>query len=211
MMVRPGDGIATQLRALGIDRGRVKTIIATHLHVDHIGGAIDFPNAEIVCADVELSAFRTLKGRGGYRPSDLARTGRLRPVTVEGAPSYGFPGSYDLFGDGQVALLDAHGHTPGSIAVALRSRAPGAHCYVALGDAVYQSWEYALAPSGPALLARARAWRRALLRRTYVSIRACEADPRHPILVPSHDDAVFAQLPHAPIRRAERIATAAAP
>lgn len=205
--LRAGDSIVRQLADVGIGRERVKTIVATHLHLDHIGGAIDFPDAEIVCADVELTAFRSLKVRGGYRAKDLARGARLRPVAIEGAPSYGFPASRDLFGDGEVVLLDARGHTPGLVAVAIRARAEegardGALCYVHIGDAVYQSWEYALAPKGPSVVARLTTWRRPLLERTYASIRACEADPRRPVIVPSHDFAVFATLPHAPQARA---------
>src|SRR5262249_44086023 len=159
---------------MGIDRSCVKTIVATHLHLDHIGGAIDFPDAEIVCADVELSAFRSMGEIHGYRAADLMRGARLRPLAIDRAPSYGFPASYDLFGDGEVVLLDACGHTPGLVAVAMRARAEGSTCYVHIGDAVYQSWEYALAPKGPSLVARFTAWRRSLLEQTYASIRACE-------------------------------------
>jgi glyoxylase-like metal-dependent hydrolase (beta-lactamase superfamily II) len=195
---RRGDAVVDQLEALGIDRARVRTIVATHLHLDHIGAAVDFPNAEVVSSDVELSAFRTLGPPAGYRGEDLARSGRLRPIHVSGAPTYGFPASHDLFGDGEVILLDAHGHTPGMLAVALRSHQRAERCYVHIGDAVYQSWEYALAPAGPSLLARGTAWRRDLMRETYAFVRACEADPRRPILVPSHDQAVFKTLPHAP-------------
>jgi glyoxylase-like metal-dependent hydrolase (beta-lactamase superfamily II) len=170
--------------------------VATHLHLDHIGGAVDFPNAEIVCSDVELSAFRTLGRRAGYRAEDLAVRARLRPLAVTGGPSYGFPASHDLFGDGEIVLLDAHGHTAGSVAVALRGRER--RCYVHVGDAVYQSWEMGLTPAGPCFVARNLAWRRDLQRKTYACLRACEADPRRPILVPSHDQATFDTLPHAP-------------
>jgi N-acyl homoserine lactone hydrolase len=200
MHVQAGDSVASQLRELGIDKSRVKTIVATHLHLDHVGGAIDFPDAEIVCADVELSAFRSMGSVYGYRAQDIMRGARLRPVNVERAPSYGFPASYDLFGDGEIVLLDACGHTPGLVAVAMRGRGESA-CYVHVGDAVYQSWEYALAPRGPSLIARISAWRRSLLAKTYESVRACEADPRRPLIVPSHDFAVFARLPHAPAMR----------
>ena len=204
MRTRPADAIVEQLADLGIERRRVRTIVATHMHLDHVGGADDFPNAEVVSSDVELSAFRTLGVRSGYRTGDLARSGRLHPIHVNGAPTYGFPASHDLFGDGEVVLLDAHGHTPGSLAVALRgrtkaggSRAPD-HCYVHIGDAAYRSWEYGLSPSGPSLVARATAWRMDLQRETYKAIRACEVDPRRPVIVPSHDDTVFERLPHAP-------------
>jgi glyoxylase-like metal-dependent hydrolase (beta-lactamase superfamily II) len=190
---RAGDAIVAQLRALGFDPARVTTIIATHLHLDHIGGAIDFPNAEVVCTDRELEAYRT-SGHPGYRAADLARAGRVRTVTLDSDPRYGFPASHDLFGDGDVLLLDARGHTRGSLAVALKSK--GA-TYVHVGDAAYMSWEYEGSAKRPGLFARLQSWNRAELVRTHGCIRACGEGG--PVLVPSHDRAVFDKLPHAPL------------
>jgi len=116
-VTRGDHAIARQLESLGISRARVTTIVATHLHRDHVSGAIDFPNAELVCSARELESFRAKKS-AAYEPRDLERDGRLRPVSLTGSPSYGFPSSLDLLGDGSVVLLDAPGHTRGSIAVA---------------------------------------------------------------------------------------------
>src|ERR1700722_2829122 len=164
--VREGDAIVSQLRALGIHPVRVQTIVATHLHLDHIGGATDFPNAEVVVARSELEAFMQTSARltSGYRAEDLAKAGRIRPVPLDAGPTYGFPASADVFGDGQVVLLDARGHTAGSVAVALRS-AKGS--YVHAGDAAYLLWESGLAPAGPCPLARGTAWNRDEEVRTY--------------------------------------------
>ena len=203
MEVKHGDAIVDQLARVGIARDRVKTIVATHLHLDHVGGVCDFPNAELVCSDVELSAARVRPAANGYRPADIEMA-RVRPVNLGAGPSYGFPASLDLFGDGEVVLLDAHGHTPGLVAVALRARdsaPPHAPCYVHIGDAAYQTWEWGLSPAGPCAISRLTAWRMDLLRLRYASLRDCEADPRRPILVPSHDAAVYERLPHAPEAR----------
>jgi glyoxylase-like metal-dependent hydrolase (beta-lactamase superfamily II) len=193
--VRPGDALVDQLATAGIDRSRVRTIVATHLHLDHVGGACDFPDAEVVSSDVELSAFRA-QATQGYRLEDLEHV-RVRPVYLGAGPSYGFAASHDLFGDGEVVLLDAHGHTPGLVAVALRSRE---RCYVHIGDAAYQSWEWGMSPAGPSRIAQLLAWRPDLLRVRYANLRDCEADPRRPVVVPSHDEAVLATLPRAPAR-----------
>jgi glyoxylase-like metal-dependent hydrolase (beta-lactamase superfamily II) len=196
MDVKNGDAVVDQLARLGIARDRVKTIVATHLHLDHIGGASDFPDAEVVCSDVELSAARVRPASKGYRPADIEYA-RVRPVYLGSGPSYGFPAHHDLFGDGEVVLLDAHGHSPGLVAVALRARNL-ACCYVHIGDAAYQTWEWGLSPAGPSILSRIMGWRTDLMKQRYTSLRDCEADPRRPTLVPSHDAAVWETLPHAP-------------
>ena len=196
--------IAKQLEALGIGRSRVTTVVATHLHRDHVSGVVDFPNAELVCGTRELDAFRR-KRAPGYDPRDLERNGRLRPIVLAGGPSYGFPTSLDLLGDGTVVLLDAPGHTSGSIAVALRGRSG---TFVHVGDAVYRSWEYARTLAAPSLLAQMTAHDRRALSRTYRFIRACEADPRRPVIVPSHDEVVFAALPQTPQRVAAGVESA---
>jgi glyoxylase-like metal-dependent hydrolase (beta-lactamase superfamily II) len=199
MVVQHGDAIVDQLAMAGIAKDRVRTIVATHLHLDHIGGACDFPNAEVVCSDVELSAARVRPPANGYRPADI-EWARVRPVYLGEGPSYGFPASHDLFDDGEVVLLDAHGHTPGLVAVAIRAANAknSGPCYVHVGDAAYATWEWGLSPAGPSALSRAMAWRSDLLRSTYASLRDCEADPRRPVIVPSHDQAVYERLPHAP-------------
>jgi len=193
--IRTGEGcaIVDQLTALGIDPARVRTVVATHLHLDHIGGVVDFPEAELICSEAELAAFR--KTGRGYRKDDLASCERIRPVAMSGPPRLGFPASHDLFGDGQVVLLQAIGHTPGHVAVALRA---GETQYVHSGDAADQLWEMGLEPPGPSLQGRLIAWRTDELVRTYELLRTCVADPCRPILVPAHDLSVFARLPQAP-------------
>lgn len=193
--VRPEDAIVAQLRSFGIEPSRVKSIVATHLHLDHVGGVEDFPNAEVVCTDVELAAYRGRKHLG-YRPADLAKAGRIRTIAMASDPSYGFPASHDLFGDGSVVMLDARGHTRGNVAVALRGQRG---CFVHIGDAAYQGWEYGLGGKGPSLLGRLGSWDVASAKRTHTAIRACIADPRKPIIVPSHDQAIFATLPRSPL------------
>jgi glyoxylase-like metal-dependent hydrolase (beta-lactamase superfamily II) len=181
------DAVATQLRKLGIGADRVRAVIATHLHPGHVAGVADFPNAEVIVSKRELEA-------AGRRAKALPSSARLRTVALDGTPTYGFHGSADPFGNGEVVLLDAQGHTAGSVAVALRGPRG---TFVHVGDAVLQQWEFG-SPGGPCLVARRPSARRADLDRTYESLRRCEVDPRRPVIVPSHDAAVFDRLPQTP-------------
>lgn len=186
------DAIVVQLRALGLDPSRVTTIIATHLHLDHVAGIVDFPNAELVCTEEELVAYQSFPRSPGYR-NDLDRAGRIRALGFDRGARHGFPASRDLFDDGEIVLLDGHGHTRGSLAVAFgdaRGR------YVHIGDAAYGKGEY---ESGlPSLFAKMTAYDRASLVKTYGAIQACAAQPDAPKIVPSHDAAVLATLPRLP-------------
>jgi glyoxylase-like metal-dependent hydrolase (beta-lactamase superfamily II) len=159
-----------------------------------VGGAGDFPNAEILCAADELVAHRR---RGlGYRAADLAHSGAVRALRLDQEARYGFPASFDLFDDGELVLLDARGHTAGSVAVALRPQGPRAFLHV--GDAVFDTAEL-LVDAKPTPFSRFIAWNRAALQRTHRAIASAPyAEDEVLEIVPSHDAAVFAGLPHEP-------------
>ncbi len=189
------DAIVRQLQTLGFDPRKVSHVVATHLHLDHVGAIKDFPNAELVVAREEFDAFLTQPRFPGYRRQDLVSAGRIRIVDLKEDPRFGFPGSFDLFGDSEIVLLDAKGHTRGTLAVAIDD---GKRPYIHIGDAAYQSWEYGLAPSGPSRLAKLTAWNESALHETYRVLREAENHERRPILVPAHDIDVYATLPHDP-------------
>ncbi|MGI5862138.1 MAG: MBL fold metallo-hydrolase [Myxococcales bacterium] len=192
--LRPEDAISIQLAELGFEPGQVKTIVATHLHFDHVTGVADFPNAEIVTTPDELQAFSGLSRDIGYRARDLTMTERIRVVRMRQGARYGFSSSLDLFGDDEVVLLEADGHTPGHVAVALRGPQG---LFIHVGDAVYNEWE--LAPDADrSLLAKLFCADKAAMMRTRARLRACRDDEAKPVLVPSHDSRVFESLAHRP-------------
>ena len=58
----PGLGaLDRNLKALGVEPGDIDTVLATHLHPDHIGGLVDgdgkalFPNAELVAHETDVA------------------------------------------------------------------------------------------------------------------------------------------------------------
>ncbi len=189
------DAILRQLQALGYDARKVTHVLATHLHNDHVGGIADFPNAELVVSRREFAGFLSQPRGAGYLAQDLIDAGRIRLFETNEEPRYGFPASFDFFGDGELVLLDAKGHTRGSLAVAIDD---GKRPYIHIGDAAYQSWEYGLAPAGPSRLGASVAWNRDELRATYGAIRAAENHDRRPIIVPAHDLPIYETLPHEP-------------
>lgn len=189
--VKPEDAIASQLLSLGYSPGDVKHVVATHLHVDHVGGAVDFPTATVHCALREWEVVPK-NPRGGYdlRTLDLPRVEKHR---IDGPAALGFEASHDLFGDGTVLLLDARGHTRGSMAVAVKL-AEG-WCLHAGDATMFVDDFHDDASKPPSLYMRALAWDVPTQRRTFGAL--LDAEQNHGArVVPSHDLAVYDALPH---------------
>jgi glyoxylase-like metal-dependent hydrolase (beta-lactamase superfamily II) len=160
---KQGDDAASQLRARGMDPGRVTTIVATHLHNDHVGGLVDFPNAEVVTTEGELESARQRGGMHGFDVDALARVGRWTLRSIDGPSLWEMPASAEL-GEG-LLLLDVRGHTAGTIAVAATI---GDATVIHLGDAAYTLGEARRGEASP--LARRTTWNLERQRMTYRAI-----------------------------------------
>ncbi len=190
--VKPEDAIASQLLSLGYSPGDVKHIVATHLHIDHIGGAADFPKATVHCAETEWAA-AWRRGRPSYDPRALDLP-TVQRWSFTGPAALGFGASHDLFGDGTVLLLDARGHTEGSTAVAVKLAGEG--WMVHAGDAAMFADDVRDdASKPPSLYMRALSWSIPAQRETYARLDAAERE-HGARLVPAHDWDVYNALPH---------------
>ncbi|MCU0691299.1 MAG: MBL fold metallo-hydrolase [Polyangiaceae bacterium] len=183
-----GDDMASQLRAAGLDPARVTAVVATHLHLDHVGGVADFPNAELIATHNEVAAAYRASWIDAYRKQDIERVERLRLVRLRDEPRLGFPRSASI--DDDVVLLDTHGHTAGHTAVLLRE---GSKTWIHAGDAAYRRGELSMHLLAP--LSRMMAHDPTAARDAQRRLRACEADASRPTLVFSHDAPGFATLP----------------
>ena len=115
-------GAADQLRARGIDPADVRHVIISHLHPDHIGGLLDFPNATLHCPReawrVNAPAIGPARMRLAFMPGLLPSDFHDRVHWIDGLTGSGagpFPATGDLFGDGSVRLVELPGHAAGQI------------------------------------------------------------------------------------------------
>jgi N-acyl homoserine lactone hydrolase len=122
----PGQELGARLQSIDVDPDRVRTLVASHLHFDHVGGSAQLPNATLVVQrrEWEAGADPDARARNHYDPRDYDLGHERRLVE----------GEHDLFGDGAVVCLPTHGHTPGH--QSLRVRLPGGDV-VLTADACY--------------------------------------------------------------------------
>lgn len=112
----PADGTGTAgalLSAAGFDPAEVGHVVVTHLHFDHVGGLVDFPNARVVVQSAEWAARNDelMVASGAYNPNDFGH----------GHDRVEISGDHDLFDDGSVTCLLTDGHTAGHQSVRVRT------------------------------------------------------------------------------------------
>jgi glyoxylase-like metal-dependent hydrolase (beta-lactamase superfamily II) len=107
---------------LGVDPGRIRRLVLSHLHYDHVGHARDFPDAQIVVQRAELDFWRSRHaGRGEH--AHLIEADDIGYVAERVAAGT----ARVLDGDAEIADgLSAHlvrGHSPGLQVVRVRTAA----------------------------------------------------------------------------------------
>jgi glyoxylase-like metal-dependent hydrolase (beta-lactamase superfamily II) len=113
-----------QIEGLGYNRDDVKHIFLTHLHMDHAGGLMDFPDATIHVFAAELDAFlhpQTLMERRAYRPEHAAHHPKWQTHTLGSERWFGLDCAAPIrIGETDFVMIPFIGHTRGHCGVAVR-------------------------------------------------------------------------------------------
>lgn len=159
--MQKGQELPVLMKRAGLDPARVRWVILSHRHFDHVGSLREFSQATVVVSRREWEAARGLiKGQKDREPPPAERFDGLttRLIDFSTAPAYAaFEHGVDLLGDGSLILLDASGHTAGSMAAFARVTPYGA---LMTGDASWTQMNWSL--PAPQIYAwdKALAWRR---------------------------------------------------
>ena len=116
--VRPEDELPGAFAAAGLDLGDVDTAVLTHMHGDHIDGAVHL-NIPVLVHDEDLAFTRTTQARVMQRllRQPIPTRPNFTPMTLDGGPFGAFPRSKPLTDDGRIIAVDTAGHTVGHISV----------------------------------------------------------------------------------------------
>jgi glyoxylase-like metal-dependent hydrolase (beta-lactamase superfamily II) len=116
--VAPGDELPQALAAAGLDLADVSTVVLTHMHGDHMDGAVHF-NGPVLVAERELEFSRTRAARLAQKLLRQPVPSRVQfsPLTLDGGRFGAFAHSRLLSEDGRIIVVDTPGHTPGHVSV----------------------------------------------------------------------------------------------
>jgi N-acyl homoserine lactone hydrolase len=133
--IEPEQEVGPQLRSLGIAAGDVKTVVLTHLHIDHDGGLAHFPASRILADGDETARAAGMSGAlRGYLPSRWPKWFDPQPLAWQPSRCGPFARSARITNAGDIVAVPTPGHTPSHISVLVHD---GDEEIMLAGDASY--------------------------------------------------------------------------
>ena len=133
--IEPEQEVGPQLRGLGIGARDVKTVVLTHLHIDHDGGLAHFPHSRILASAGEIARASGIAGAVlGYLPKRWPKWFAPEPLAWQPTAYGPFASSAPISAAGDVIAVPTPGHTPNHLSVVVRD---GDHEIMLAGDASY--------------------------------------------------------------------------
>jgi N-acyl homoserine lactone hydrolase len=117
--VPPGAELDAALASLDLTPADLDTVVLTHMHGDHMDGAVHLPDTAILVSEAELAHSRSAMARFFQRAlrQPIPEGVRFEAMALEGPPFGAFAASRPLTPDGRVLAVPTPGHTPGHISV----------------------------------------------------------------------------------------------
>jgi N-acyl homoserine lactone hydrolase len=117
-VVAPEQELPSALEKVGLALADVETVVLTHLHADHMDGAVHV-RGPVLVHERELVFARTFQSRLFQRlfRQPLPAGVDFRSILLDGGPFGAFAASRPLTDDGRIVAVATPGHTPGHISV----------------------------------------------------------------------------------------------
>ena len=176
-----------QLRAVGYDFGRLRGVVLTHSHWDHVSGLDSLAVPVWMTADERRYASAS-KDDAVF--TSVTQNHQIREYTFDGPAYLGFDASHDFFGDGSVVIVPAAGHTSGSVIVFVTIASGDRFAFI--GDLTWQRDGITRRVERPLLLSMLADSDAKQIRRDLLRMIALEGRLQ---IVPAHDVASFDGIP----------------
>jgi glyoxylase-like metal-dependent hydrolase (beta-lactamase superfamily II) len=135
--VKPEDEIHNQLAKHDVAPGDLRTVVLTHVHVDHADGLARLPGVPNLVSAAELRVVHSLEAKVTRKVLRQPLPPGFDPTPVDldsGSPVGAFRTSHALTSDGSVRLVPTPGHTAGHASVLVDR---GDHHVLLAGDIGY--------------------------------------------------------------------------
>lgn len=116
--VNPGDELQGALTTIGMTPDDIDEVVLTHMHGDHMDGAVHL-NRPVLVQDAELAYAHSALSRffAKVLRQPIPAGVDFRPVALDDGPFGAFAASRKLTADGRVVAVTTPGHTPGHISI----------------------------------------------------------------------------------------------
>ena len=123
------------LATIGLETGDIDRTILTHMHGDHMDGAVHLGGKPVLVQDREIVHANSRSSRFFAKVLRQPIPGgvNFQPLTLDDGPFGSFGTSKQLTGDGRIVAVPTPGHTPGHISIVCVDD-EGSHVFLA-GDA----------------------------------------------------------------------------
>lgn len=117
--VRPEDELPAMLATIGLTTGAIDEVVLTHMHGDHMDGAVHLGGRPVLVHDAEIAFANSAMSRTMSRMlrQPIPKGVDFRPLKLDGGPFGAFTASRNLTDDGRIVAVATPGHTPGHISV----------------------------------------------------------------------------------------------
>lgn len=137
MSINSNEGVAMQLKNMGIEPKDLMAVVLSHLHHDHAGGLEDLIGVPTYMLEKHWEAFKNhIKATiEGAMPQHWPKNFAPKFLQADGGSVASFEKSYPITSDGKIVAIETPGHVPGHLSVIVWG--DNGNGYMLMGDATY--------------------------------------------------------------------------